>query len=336
MKKIKIAQIGINYLSHSDQIFDTIKNLTDVFEVVGYCLVENERELGPKKLRYMEGYPELTLEQILEDPTIEAVTVETDEIHLNKYALLAAKAGKHIHMEKPGSQDLPSFTQLIEAVRQTGKVLHLGYMYRYHPFVAQAIERAQKGEFGHIYSVEALMGRLDDSVERAWLKTFRGGMMFYLGCHLIDIVVQLQGFPTDIVPLNCATGIDGVDAEDFGFAVLKYPGAMSQVRMAATEIGGVKRRQLVVCGEKETLEINPLEMTAKGPHHLVQASQRHATLDADGKTQWTEESLEPFPRYQKMLRAFGAMVRGEQKNPWSLDYELKLFQVILRCCGMEV
>ena len=334
MRKIKIAQIGINYLSHSVHIFDTLKWNPDVFELVGYCLVEDERSLGYSKLKHMEGYPELTLEEILNDPTIEAVTVETDEIHLNKYAIMAAEAGKHIHMEKPGSQDLESFTKLINTVKRTGKLLHLGYMYRYHPYVAEAIRRARAGEFGHIYSVEALMGRLDDHTERAWLSTFRGGMMFYLGCHLIDIVVQLQGLPESVVPLNCATGIGGVEAEDMGFAVLRYPNAVSQVRMAATELGGVKRRQLVICGEKETLEINPLEMTVKGPHYLVRADQRHVTLNEEGKQQWVEESLEPFPRYEQMLLSFAAMVRGEMENPWTPEYELELFKVILRCCGM--
>jgi predicted dehydrogenase len=334
MRKIRIAQIGINYLSHAVHIFDTLKWNPDVFEVVGYCLVEDERSLGESKLKHMAGYPELTLEEILNDPTIEAVTVETDEIHLNKYAIMAAKAGKHVHMEKPGSQDLESFTQLIETMRQTGKVFHLGYMYRYHPFVAQAIQRAKNKEFGHIYAVEALMGRLDDCTERAWLKTFKGGMMFYLGCHLIDIVVQLQGFPTEVLPLNYATGIGGVDAEDFGFALLRYPNAMSQVRMAATETGGVNRRQIVVCGEHETLEINPLEKNVKGPHYLVEAAQRHAYLDEDGKTCWAQETLEPYPRYEEMMLSFAAMVRGEKQNPWSLDYELELFKVILACCGL--
>ena len=335
MRKIKIAQIGINYLSHSLHIFDTLKWNPEVFEVAGYCLVEDERSLGQRWLGHMEGYPELTLEQILNDPTIEAVTVETDEIHLNKYAIMAAEAGKHIHIEKPGSQDLASFTRLIDTMRRTGKVLHFGYMYRYHPYVKQAIDRAKQGEFGHIYAVEALMSRLDDCTDRAWLKAFKGGMMFYLGCHLIDIVVQLQGIPTQVVPLNYATGIGGVDAEDFGFALLKYPGAVSQVRMCATEIGGVKRRQLVVCGEKETLEINPLELPVTGPHYLVRADQRHATLDAEGKTVRLEESLEPFPRYDEMLLSFAAMVRGEKENPWPLDYELALFKIILRCCGVE-
>jgi hypothetical protein len=82
------------------------------------------------------------------------------------------------------------------------------------------------------------------------------------------------------------------------------------------------------------LEINPLEMTVKGPKYLVRAEQRHVTLNEAGKEQWTEESLEPFPRYEEMLHSFAAMVRGEKENPWTLDYELELFRVILACCGV--
>ena len=63
MRKIRIAQIGINYLSHAVHIFDTLKWNPDVFEVVGYCLVEDERSLGESKLKHMAGYPELTLEE---------------------------------------------------------------------------------------------------------------------------------------------------------------------------------------------------------------------------------------------------------------------------------
>jgi predicted dehydrogenase len=339
MRKIKIAQIGINYLSHATHIFNTLKWNPDIFEVAGYCLVENERELGEGKLKHMEGYPELTLEQILNDPTIEAVTVETDEIHLNQYAILAAKAGKHIHMEKPGSQNLETFTQLIDIMRQTGKVFHLGYMYRYHPFVAEAVQRAKNKEFGHIYAVEALMGRLDDCTERAWLKTFQGGMMFYLGCHLIDLVVQIQGLPKNIIPLNTRTGIDGVDTEDLGFAVLQYENGVSVVRMGGAEIGGFERRQLVICGSKGTLEIKPLEMWVPeskcGKEHMMRAMQRECALDKNGVCTTSEMESEPFQRYEKMLLSFAEMVRGEKKNPYTLDYELELFKTILKCCGVK-
>lgn len=340
MRKIRIAQIGINRYSHAPEILSTMRERNDVFELVGYTLVEDERETCAEKIKkYYTGVPEMTLEEILSDPTVEAVTVETDEIHLTKYAQMAAEAGKHIHMEKPGSQDLAAFKRLIETVRKNGKVFHIGYMYRYNPMIADVIRRAKAGEFGHVYSVEAHMSRLDDRACREWFGSFRGGMMFYLGCHLVDLVMQIQGLPTEILPLNTRTGIDGVDTEDLGFAVLRYPNAISFIRMGGTEMGGFSRRQLVLCGERGTVEICPLEISVKdADRKYMLRTEKNEVLDnkkkrADGRR--GEHSVsEPFQRYEEMLLSFAAMVRGERVNPYTLDYELQLFEVLLKCCGM--
>ena len=94
------------------------------------------------------------------------------------------------------------------------------------------------------------MSRLDPLDVREWLAAFRGGMMFYLGCHLVDLVMQIQGVPERVTAFNTATGQADVNTEDFGFAVLQYPNATSVIRTAATEVGGMRRRQLVICGEK--------------------------------------------------------------------------------------
>ncbi len=41
MKKVKIAQIGVNRYSHSVEIFRTLEKQSDFFEIVGYALPEN-------------------------------------------------------------------------------------------------------------------------------------------------------------------------------------------------------------------------------------------------------------------------------------------------------
>ncbi|MBE6668154.1 MAG: Gfo/Idh/MocA family oxidoreductase [Ruminococcaceae bacterium] len=336
MKKIKIAQIGINRYSHGPDVFDTLRLLSDVFDLVGYAIVEDERETCAEKIeKHYAGIPEMTLEEILNDPSIEAVTVETDEIHLTKYAQMAAEAGKHIHMEKPGSQDLAAFEKLIETVKKSEKIFHVGYMFRYNPMIADTVRRARSGEFGHVYSVEAHMSRLDDRVTREWFGSFRGGMMFYLGCHLIDLVLQIQGEPTKIIPCNTRTGIDGVQTEDLGFAVLQYPNGVSVVRVGGTEVGGGHRRQLVVCGEHRTVEIRPLECAAKnaiGPY-MIYTKNIELYRDKDGRTVKEEHRSEEFQRYEGMLRAFGEMVRGDKENPYSYNYELRLYKTILKACG---
>ena len=78
MRKIRIAQIGINRYSHAPEVFHTLSIYPEIFDLVGYALVEDERETCADKLGCFDGYPELTLEEILNDPTIEAVAVETD------------------------------------------------------------------------------------------------------------------------------------------------------------------------------------------------------------------------------------------------------------------
>ncbi|MBQ9783723.1 MAG: Gfo/Idh/MocA family oxidoreductase [Clostridia bacterium] len=339
MRKIKIAQIGMNRYSHAPEIFHTMKIHPELFDLVGYALVEDERETCAAKIeKYFAGYPELTLEQILNDPTIEAVAVETDEIHLTKYAQMAVDHGKHVHMEKPGSQDFAEFERLIESARRGGKVFHIGYMYRYNPFIADAIARARAGELGHIYSVEAHMSRLDPKTTREWFGSFKGGMMFYLGCHLVDLVLQLQGMPTGVIPLNTATGLEGVDTEDLGFAVLQYPNAVSVIRMGGTEIGGFYRRQLVICGSKATVEIRPLEAAVSNAtaKYMQYAEKDERFIGEDGHSKSEHYKSEPFQRYEEMLYAFAAMVRGEKENPYTLDYELALYRTVLQCCGMEV
>lgn len=339
MRKIKIAQIGINRYSHAPEIFSTLAAHPELFELVGYALVEDERETCAEKIeKFLSGYPELTLEEILLDESIEAVTVETDEIHLLKYAQMAAEHGKHIHMEKPGSQDLAAFERLIETVRAGGKTFHIGYMYRYNPIIEDTLRRVKAGELGKIWSVEAHMSRYDGRECREWLGTFRGGMMFYLGCHLVDLVLQFQGMPSEVLPLNTASGLDGVDSEDIGFAVLKYPNGISVIRMAGCEVGGFRRRQLVVCGTERTVEIAPLEAEPEGvtKKYRLYTEMDDRYLNEEGRTAFIHTKSENYHRYEAMLFAFAAMVRGEKENPYTLDYELELFRTILKCCGMNV
>ena len=85
MKKIKIAQIGTSTNSHGNDIFNNLKRNSDLFEIVGYTLPENEREKFPERMADFEGYREMTVDEILKDPEIEAVTVETEEIYTTKY-----------------------------------------------------------------------------------------------------------------------------------------------------------------------------------------------------------------------------------------------------------
>jgi len=331
MRKIKIAHIGLNTNSHSVDVYKTLLRHSDIFDVVGYALPSGEKERLAHKIPQLAVRPELSLEQILNDPTIEAVTVETDEIYTTKYAIMAAEHGKHIHMEKPGGREIEDFEKLISIVKKTGKIFHTGYMYRYNPLVQQLMKRIKAGELGEIINVEAQMNCYHPPEVRAWLGELPGGMMFFLGCHLVDLVMQIKGVPDNIVPFNRASGLDGVDTIDCGMAVLEYKDGVSFVKTTAIERGGFQRRQLVVTGTKGTVEIKPLERAVDGGQISKQVYYDSENWHVNGE----ETVSEVHGRYDSLMTAFAAMVRGEMTNPWSPDYELELYKNVLKCCAVN-
>ena len=331
MKKIKVAQIGTSVNSHGVQIWRSLLKQSDVFDVVGYAFPENEREKFPSKMKYFDGYREMTVEEILSDPEIEAVVVETEEIYLTKYALMVAKAGKHLHMEKPGGCEIADFEELVSVLREKKLIFSTGYMYRFNPKIREALQRIKSGELGRIYSVEAHMSCAHTSDIREWLSTFRGGMMFFLGCHLIDLIYQIQGEPDEVIPLNCSTGIDGIHTEDYGMAVFKYRNGVSFAKTCDTERGGFLRRQLVICGEKGTIEIKPLEVLVDNGQYTVS----NECFDSGWFKPWVTTESEVHNRYDGMMYNFAELINGKE-NPYTYDYELGLYRLVLRACGKEI
>ncbi len=330
MRKIKIAQIGTSKNSHGNDIFRSLTRQSDLFEVCGYAMPEGEKEKFPAYMEAFEGYPELTVEEILNDPQIEAVAIETEEIYLTKYAILAAKHHKHIHMEKPGGIELADFETLISIVKQNQTVFHPGYMYRYNPYVVELKEKIKNGELGEIISVEAQMNCTHKDDVRQWLGNFPGGMFFFLGCHLIDFIYSIKGKPKKIIPLSCSTGINGINTCDYGMAVLQYENGVSFAKTTDTQVGGFARRYLAVAGTKATVEICPLEMYADDGLQFTEKTEykNEGWGDRGQKTQSAH-----FDRYDGMMAGFASYVRGDAQNPWSYDYELELYRLVLEACG---
>lgn len=334
MKKIRIAQIGTSRNSHGGKIWNSLKKQTDLFEIVGYALPEGEREKFPEQMEDFAGYPEKTVEQLLSDPTVEALTVETEELYLTKYALLGAQAGKHIHMEKPGGADLAEFEALVASLRAQKLAFSVGYMYRFNPLIQESLAKIERGDLGEIYAVEAHMDCPHGPEVRQWLSNFPGGMMFFLGCHLVDLIYRIQGEPEAVCPFNCSTGFDGVTGLDYGMAVFRYKNGVSFAKTCANERGGFLRRQLVICGSKGTIELRPLEVQAPAGQDGQYTVMRE-TYSGEWHIPGKDTQTPLYDRYDPMLRHFAQMVRGEISEPDRYDYELNVYRLVLRACGEE-
>ncbi len=332
MKRIRVAQIGTAENEHASQVFKSLLSHPEVFEVVGFADVDKHT----KPLHdVFKGQRSLTAEEILAMDDLDAVVIECDEDVQTHYALLAAQKGLPMHLEKPCGTEGEAFAQLMDAVEEKGLVFHTGYMYRYNPAVQYALRQARDGKLGEIYSVEAHMDCYHPEKIRRWLGNFKGGMMFYLGCHLIDLIVQFMGEPLKITALNQATGADGLDSEDFGMALLHYKNGVSFAKCCALEPGGYLRRQLVICGSKGTIEIKPLEISCGG--ETVSTVMTETYLDENGKAPWgvpgKTTSFAPFNRYDEMMLSFAMMVRGEKENPYTYACERRRHRLMLEACG---
>lgn len=330
MKPVRIAQIGSGH-DHANQTFRSLLKQKELFEVVGFAECNPDREVP----ELYNAVPRYTVEELLAMPDLEAVAIESEERLSTYVAQRFAEKGVAIHLDKPGAQDLPAFEKLIETAREKKLPFHMGYMYRYNPSVRHLMKMVKNGEMGEIYSVEAQMSCRHPNPKRQWLDQFKGGMMFFLGCHLIDMVLQFQGEPLEVIPYNTRTYADGVDSEDLGFVVFRYEKGVSFVKSCSAEQNGFVRRQLVVCGTKGTYEIKPWEK--KFGNSDMQCSPTYMSLyDGDRSDFWAdttqELNFEPEDRYDGMMQDFAEIVRGKE-NEWSLDYELMLFRTIMKACN---
>src|SRR3954464_11740869 len=128
-------------------------------------------------------------------------------------------------------------------------------MFRYKPPVVLLREVLKKGWLGEVFEVHAAMSKVVDPAGRKRLAEYRGGMMFELGCHVLDLVLGVLGAPKEVAAFHCHSSALNDRLLDNMLAVLSYPRALATVKSSALEVEGFDRRHLVVCGTEGTFHI---------------------------------------------------------------------------------
>ena len=332
MKRLKVVQIGLGH-DHAIAALDNLLSLSDLFEVVGYVFVDDGEQANSRiNSSSLKNLKRLTLDEAFSISDLDCAVIETDDSNLTKYAKLALERGLHVHMDKPGSQNEEEFNCMVDLAKSKGLVFHTGYMFRYNPIIKKAVELIKNGDIGDVYSIEAQMSCYLNESKRAWLKSFKGGMMNFLGCHLIDLILNIKGAPNKVIPLNTVSRAD-IGGEDIGFAVLQYDNCIATVKVNGMEVGGPMRRKLIIVGEKGSIEINPIEYPS-GEVNLLQSTMKVAYAKDNTWFINPEPTVsEPFDRYYDMFSEFSGIVNGEVESTYSYEYEKYLHNVVLQACG---
>jgi len=98
----------------------------------------------------------LTLDEALEKESFQAVVITTPTPTHQPLAVQAAERGKHIFLEKPMALTLVECDAILNACRQNGVLLQLGFMRRFDPDFTAAAQRIEAGEIGLPMMVKSL------------------------------------------------------------------------------------------------------------------------------------------------------------------------------------
>ncbi len=324
--RVKIGQIGTGH-AHASGKWSTARKLKDDFEVIGVVEPDPRRRQAAEKNRVYQGVRWLTEEELLSTPGLQAVLVETEVNELLATGQRCVDAGMHIHLDKPAGESLPAFRRLLKTADDRGLTVQMGYMYRHNPAFRFCFRAVAAGWLGKIFGVHGVMAKQSSIAERTRNLPYRGGMMFELGCHLIDPLVRVLGKAKSVTAFGRNLRSDLDRLPDNQLAVFEYPEAIATIRVSVTEIDGGRRRQFVVCGTEGTIEIRPLEppslsMVLKKPQGDYSAG-RH------------QVNLPTMPgRYDDQLLALADVIRGRKEFEYSSEHDLAVQELILQASSI--
>lgn len=329
MKRIKIGQLGVGHM-HAYKI-EALRRYPEVFDLVGVAEDDPAQKAAFGHQDCYRGLTWMSGDELLATPGLDAVLVETEEHALVPAASRCIRAGKHIHLDKPGGESLPPFQALLAEAESRGLAVQLGYMYRNSPAVQFCIDAVRSGLLGNISTFDAAMSRHDGEALRRLFGTFKAGAPYIFLCHLVDLAVILFGEPKRVVPLSTCTRGDGV--VDNGLAAMEFTGGLTAIlRTSIVEADGFQRRNLTICGDRGTLVVQPLELQGN-----MAGGRVFLTLleDAGGFKKGTHEVPQPplKGRYDDQLLEFASIIRGEIRNPYPYEHELRVQRYFLDACA---
>ena len=142
--------------------------------------------------RFVRRYADM-----LEDTDVDVVSIATpNHLHATQ-AVAAARAGKHILLEKPTGLDLRELRAIRDAVRRAGVRTIVSFELHYNPYVRLAKWLREEGWLGGIrFARVQYLSRVTDWYSGwSWVRTKKSGRSHLLaaGCHAVDALRWCTG-----------------------------------------------------------------------------------------------------------------------------------------------
>ena len=332
-KKVRVVQWGRCH-EHADGKFKSGKKLPDDYELVG--IIDDRESKTPREdrdFKVFDGVPRMTPEQLWADKSIQCVFVEGTNDDLIPFAWKGAKHGLAMHLDKPCGQNLKKFEALMDFCKARGIPVQIGYMFRVNPAIKFATKAVKEGWLGDIISVEADMYHDYGSKNyNAYIASFKGGIMYNLGCHLVDFILPMMpGMPTKAHVVRLPAPGDPDNAGTNCVSVLEWPHATVTVR--SSRHAACSNRWLRIQGTKGAIDLRPIERFDGKPTKL----EMRLKFDVPGYKKGTHvvDCGIQKDRYADQLKELADIVRGRRPNPpGQYDHDVAVHKATLMACGM--
>lgn len=242
-RRVNIAILGLGRIAQVH-----MRNLVHNVSSACVCKLMDVRLDAARKMS--EAYGGISysnsLEEILDDPKVEAVLIASPStLHVGMIKSCAA-AGKQIFCEKPLGLDSAGTAEALAAVKAAGVRLQVGFQLRFVPSFRQVREMVQRGELGQIYMFR-FSHRDMKPPTLDFLKT-SGGLMADVSVHDFDLARYLIGEIDEVTAVGTAVSLGFAETGD-------VDNALVTVRFANGAIGSIDNTRVAGYGSDMSGEI---------------------------------------------------------------------------------
>ncbi|WP_169976154.1 Gfo/Idh/MocA family protein [Tautonia rosea] len=208
-----------------------------------------------------------TLDAMLAHPGVTVVSVCTPSgAHMDP-AVAAAKAGKHVVVEKPLEITLPRCDAIIEACDSTGVRLCTIFPSRYSAANGRLKEAIEVGRFGRLTLGDTYIKwwRTQEYYDSGgWRGTWAldgGGALMNQSIHNVDLLIWMMGEIETVTALAATLAHERIEVEDTVVAAIRFKnGALGVIEAATSAYPGLSKR-IEIHGDRGSARIEQDDIT---------------------------------------------------------------------------
>ena len=206
--------------------------------------------------RIVAGY-----QALLDDPEIEAVYIATPHVGHAEWAIKAARAGKHVLVEKPIALSAYEAEAIYHEARKAGVFSGEAYMYRLHPQTAKIVELVRSGVIGDVRLIRSSFGFNMGTIQpqhRLFANALAGGGILDVGGYPVSmarlIAGAVEGKPfAEPISISGAGHIGTTGVDEWASALMKFESGV--VAEVSCSIMAAQDNTLRIIGAKGRLEV---------------------------------------------------------------------------------